>query len=428
MNWTFDSKTQGAWLIHHASKLQTVVNPSAFEKISIAGKAGMLLSALSTSNQLVISNQKMEVLAQEANINTLERSGLLQILKDHQLIDISTSGVEVLGLTTEATLKHTSEIFDNQNPSNTEVAAINISEMISSAPCERNDVLAKIADENKLDSGTLNAFRINVEEMGLVDLEKIDESKTLYFNGNLFKRNDAEKISKVLSTLTPNEQQSLIGFNQLLDKNACIEEGVAKKELGDQLFSKLSSIGMYDISVVSNEYGETGYLTKPSSFSKYSSSDIDDAFDLAKAFVSSLTYGMTKSNSSRGQISMIEDLLKALIRGDEVGPVNAIGSDYKILELKHVVEIKQGSKRNFHGNLRSGWMMKLLKKDVGILALQAIKQGNISEQSLSSLPGATINRYRGPELNRTITRKKLNERAPKDTNDMVMALRTGGLS
>lgn len=45
--------------------------------------------------------------------------------------------------------------------------------------------------------------------------------------------------------------------------------------------------------------GEVGFLTKPSSFSKYSSSDVDDAFDLAKAFVSSLTYGMTKSSHSK---------------------------------------------------------------------------------------------------------------------------------
>lgn len=428
MNQNYDSKTQGAWLIHHASKLQTVVNPSAFENINIAGKAGILLSALSTSNQLTIPNEKLDVLAKEANISTLERTGLLQILKNHQLIDVGSTGVEVLGLTTEATLNHTSNIFENHNPKSTEVAAIGISEIISFSPYERKEVLEKIADENRLDSATLDAFRVNIEEMGLVDLEKIDDSKTLYFNGNLFKRNEADKIARVLSTLTPVEQQSLTRFNQMLDKNACIEEDVAKKELGAQLFAKLCSIGMYDVSVVSNEHGETGYLTKPSSFSKYSSSTIDDAFDLAKAFVSSLTYGMTKSSSSRGQISMIEDLLKALIRGDEVGPVNAIGRDYKILELKHVVEIKQGSKRNFHGNLRTGWMMKLLKKDVGVLALQAIKQGNISEQSLSALPGATINRYRGPELNRTITRKKLNERAPKDTNDMVMALRTGRLS
>ena len=52
---TIDKKTQGAWLIHHASKLQTVVNSSPFENINIAGKAGMLLSALSTSQQLTIT-------------------------------------------------------------------------------------------------------------------------------------------------------------------------------------------------------------------------------------------------------------------------------------------------------------------------------------------------------------------------------------
>jgi len=182
---------------------------------------------------------------------------------------------------------------------------------------------------------------------------------------------------------------------------------------------------MYDINIVSNEKGEMGFVTKPSAFSKYSQSTVDDAFDLAKAFVSSLTYGMTKSRSSRGQIEMIEQLLKALIRGDEVGPVSAIGQDYKILELKHVVEIKKGQKKSFNGNMRSGWMMKLLKKDVGELALQAITQGDISEQSLDSIQGMAVNRYKAPELNRKIIRKKVNERTPKATNDMLTALRTG---
>ena len=59
METNIDSKTQGAWLIHHASKLQTVVNSLSFENISIAGKAGMLLSALSTSKQLTINFDKV---------------------------------------------------------------------------------------------------------------------------------------------------------------------------------------------------------------------------------------------------------------------------------------------------------------------------------------------------------------------------------
>jgi hypothetical protein len=425
MTTNIDPKTQGAWLIHHASKLQTVVNASAFENINIAGKAGMLLSALSTSKQLVLDHNKVNILAQEANINTLEKNALLDILKKNELINIGDNGIEILGLTTAATLEHTSKIFEKQNPKNIEIASIVLSEMISDAPYEKNEILSKISDTYQIKISNLKSFETNIEEMGLVDIEKIDNTKTLYFNGHLFKRGETQKIQKVLSTLIEEENTKLLEFNDLLTKKTCISTTEAEKILGKTLFSKLSSIGMYDINIVSNEQGEVGFLTKPSSFSKYSSSDVDDAFDLAKAFVSSLTYGMTKSSSSRGQITMIERLLNALIRGEEIGPVDAIGQDYRILELKHVVEIKQGSKTNFNGNLRTGWMMKLLKIDVCILALQAIKQGDISEQSLEFLPGAAVSKYRGPEINRTIVRKKLNERTPKDTNDMIMALRTG---
>lgn len=422
---TLNDSTQGAWLIHHASKLQAVVNPSSFENICTAGKAGMLLSALSTSEQLVLDHDKAKILAQEANISSLEQKALLEILKEHQLIDVTDSGVEILGLTTSATLEHTSKIFNSQNPKETELASLVLSERISEAPYEKKVILTQISDEYKIDKATLNDFETNIEEMGLVDVEKVDSEQTLYFNGNLFKREEANKIQNVLSTLSNSDQRKLIAFNQDLDGRSCISTTEAKQALGELLYSKLSSIGMYDINVVSNETGETGFLTKPSSFSKYSSSDIDDAFDLAKAFVSSLTYGMTRSDSARGHIDMIERLLSALIRGDEVGPVAAIGQDYKILELKHVVEIKNGSKTNYQGNLRHGWMMRLLKKDVGELALQAIQQGSISEHSLESLPGASINKYRGPEQNRMTLRKRTNKSSPKSTNDMIMALRTG---
>lgn len=418
-------KTQGAWLIHHANKLQTV-NTTAFDNIKTAGKAGILLSALSTSEEFTLNQNKVDALAKEANISKLEQRALLDILQANELIDIGQSGIAILGLTTSTTLEHTSKIFQSQEPDKTELASILLSERISEMPYKREDILTEISDLYKIDSNSLSSFQQNIEQIGLVDVENIDNQHTLYFNGNLFKRENTKKTQQVLSSLSQDEQTKLIQFNKLLDEKACIESSQAIAILGDQLYSKLSAIGMFDINVVSNEKGEVGFLTKPSSFSKYSSSDVDDAFDLAKAFVSSLTYGMTKSGSSRGNITMIEALLKALIRGEEVGPVDAIGQDYKVLELKHVVEIKQGSKRSWQGNIRSGWMMKLLKKDVGELALQAIKQGNISEQSLISLPSATINKYKGPEINRVNMRKKQVDRTSKDTNDMIMALRTGG--
>lgn len=422
-----DNKVQGAWIIHHASKLQTVTNTSSFENISIAGKAGMLLSSLSTSDELILDHDKVKIFANQASIAKSELGFFLNLLEEQELIDQSKSGIAILGLTTSATLEHTNKIFQEQTPSNTEIASLSLAEETSNSPQEKKAILEELSDKYKIDQMSLKDFEIDIEEMGLVDIEQIDSNNTLYFNGNLFKRDETKKIQKVLSTLNGQEQSKLLEFNKLLDVKACVSTNEAHKILGEALFSKLSSIGIYDINIVSNEKEEVGFITKPSSFSKYSTSDIDDAFDLAKAFVSSLTYGMTKSSSSRGQIQMIEALLSKLIRGEEVGPVDAIGRDYKILELKHVVEIKQGGKTNYHGNWRTGWMMKLLKKDVGILALQAIKQGDISEQSLVPLQSAIINRYKGPEHNRVVERKKINKATPKATNDMIMALRTGGM-
>ena len=45
-------------------------------------------------------------------------------------------------------------------------------------------------------------------------------------------------------------------------------------------------------------------------------------------------------------------------------------------------------------------MLKLLKKEVGQLALQAIRQGDVSEHSLQSLPSAAITKFSGPEDSR----------------------------
>ena len=66
---------------------------------------------------------------------------------------------------------------------------------------------------------------------------------------------------------------------------------------------------------------------------------IDDAFDLAKALVAALTYGMTERSSGTGRIQSIDLLLGRLIAGGSVGPATAIGQDYRVLEEKRVVEI-----------------------------------------------------------------------------------------
>ena len=417
-----DKKTIGSWLVHQTGKLQNVNNQSNYENTYFAGKAGILLSAISADNQSVLENKKLEALAKASSINTrLELPNLLKALKERELIDLGSNGIEVLGVTTAATLQHTADIFEGVTPSSMEKAAIELSEQCSIQPQDKREIKEELSDTFSLGETEVNQLLSDSEAIGFVDIEKIDTTKDLYFNGNLFRRNDAQKIHSVLNALADEEVRRVNEFNDALSRKSCISIDEAERMLGRDLFKKLSSIGIYDINVVSNQLESIGFITKPSAFSKFSNSMVEDAFDLAKAFVSSLTYGMTRSDYVRGQIRMIEALLRTLIRGEPVGPVAAIADDYKVLELKHVVKVYQGEK-----NGRRGYLMKLLKKEVGVLALEAIQKGDVSEQSLQALPTAAVTKFHGPEYNRERQRRSQVASSPKATNDMLMVLRTGG--
>ncbi|UCX05444.1 hypothetical protein [Shewanella glacialimarina] len=416
-----DKKTQGAWLIHHTSKLQGVENQTEFGEIYSAGKAGILLSAISADNQMQLTNERLKALANASNINALEFPAIKQLLKDKNIIDIGNTGIEVLGITSASVLTNTSNIFDSLDPSPIQYSYLNLAEKASCAPIKKSEAGEEISDTLKLSKEQLDQVFTRSEQVGFVDFEKLDQTDNLYFNGNIFRREYSRKISSVLSSLNGEENRKLIEVNQMLKMYGCISVDEAKRVLGVPLFSKISSIGLYDISVVSNDREEAGYLTMPSAFSKYSNSLVEDAFDLAKAFVSSITYGMTKSEHSRGKINHVSALIRTLVNGGSIGPVPAILHDYKVMEMKGVVQVYQGKKGS-----RIGPMMKLLKKEVGELALQVLTQGNVSEHSLICLPSAAVTNFTGPEVNRVKSRKTvgLSKRA---TIDMLSALRTGNL-
>jgi hypothetical protein len=345
---------------------------------------------------------------------------ILDTLRGRDLIDIGESAIEVLGVTTAATLAHAADVFEDLQPTNVERAAIDLSERASERPEEKSRLFELVSDSHKLSAAAGKSLFDDCEQIGFVDIERIDDTRTLYFNGNLFRREDTDKITKVLDSLTAADQTKVNEMSATLSRCACVSVNDVERILGKVLFTKLSSVGIYDINIVSNAQEEVGYVTRPSAFSKYGDSLVEDAFDLAKMFVSSLTYGMTRSQQSRGQIRMIEALMNTLISGAPIGPVPAIGQDYKILEMKNVVQVYQGSKGG-----RSGFMMKLLKKEVGVLALEVIKSADVSEHSLSALPGAAVTRFSGPEANREKKRLRQVSTNPKLTNDILMALRTG---
>ncbi len=417
-----DKKIKGSWLIHHTNKLQGVTNQQGYEKTFLAGKAGILLSAISSNNHTTISKRRLQTLSQAASINvTFELPKLLKVLRSKELIDTTENDIAVLGVTTSSALLHTSDIFDSLTPSANEKAAVELAEKASEEPITEAEASEELSDLHHLAKTEINQVIFDSEQIGFVDVEKYGKNEKLLFNGNLFRREETKKIKSVLDSLSSREQSKLNELTTLLKQKACIPVETAKAMLGEQLFSKVTAIGIFDVNVVSNSTEEVGFLTLPSAFCKFSSSMVDDAFDLTKAFVSSITYGMTKSHYERGQIQMVDALLGALVRGESVGPVRAIAEDYKILELKGVVKVATGTKKG-----RTGPLLTLLKREVGELALQAIRQGDVSEYSLSSLPTAAVTKFNGPEHNRELTRRKQIKISPKVTNDMIAALRSGG--
>ncbi|HFG6905423.1 hypothetical protein R4641_15940 [Acinetobacter baumannii] len=421
-----EKKLKGAWIIHHAQKLSEIkYTDNTFDNTLTAGKAGLLLSSLSKDEEAEISSSKVQALSTYVGISSLERKPLLDLLKEKELIDYSRSGdVVTLGLTQHSILEHTASIFDqNSNPYNLENASIFLAEKASQEPVFQKEMGTLLADEFKLSTTNLEYLFSSAETIGFTDVEILADKGKLLFNGNLFKRQYSEKIGKVFQSLTVDESAKINELNDIIRSEGCVSINEGVRVLGQKLLDKLLPIGVYEVNIVSNSREEIGFLTLPESFSKFGSNSIvDDTFDLAKAFISSLKYGMTRSAYARGQIQAIEPLLRKLIAGGQVGPVTAIGQDYKVLELKGVVQVIPYANGRFY--------LKLLKREVGEIALLVLTSGNASEHALIGdhiIPSTAATEFSGPEVNRDFLRKKQVKANPTTTNNMLDALRTGGI-
>lgn len=414
-----DKKTQGAWIVHHSNKLQSVAQTIEFQEIDFAGKCGVLLSALAADTQSNLTKKAVDGIAKAAKLNIhTDLPAILGKLKERQLVDVAQNGsVEVLGLTTSSVLSHTTDIFESTEPSPKEKAALGLSEETSKSPESESALKQWASDKFQLTKDQSSQLLDASATIGFVDVERADAGERLFFNGNLFRVENSKKIASILASLKPADRQSMQEVEDTLIQKGCVEEPIVRKMLGDQLFDKLHSIGVFDVSAVNNDTETSYYITRPGAFGKYGNLVANDAFDLAKAFVASLTYGMTKSVHSRGKIKLLNLLLDKLIRGEELNPSTAAGQDYKVLEMKGVVQVTPAGGGMFR--------MRLLKKEVGKLAKQILNFGDASEASLTALPGASVTSYQSPEVNRSIKRRDMAELDKSATAALLRDIRTG---
>jgi len=414
-----EKKTTGAWVVHHGRKVAADMRGAAeFSAIDLAAKSAGLLARLGESNESTLTRAQVTAAAKVGNLNPkTELDACLNHLQRRKLIDRSKSGdVSVLGVTGSSVLVHAADLFEDIEPQTTERAAITLSEISSRAPVSSEGAIEFLGDMHKLTKSDAIDFVQQATQIGFVDAEGEGRDRLL-FNGNLFRRETALKAKKVLDSLNSAEQLKLTNFDAEIKSNGAMTAAAATKILGESLFSKVRAAALYDINIVSNEAGDHVFITSPGSFHKFSDPLTEDAFDHAKALVAALTYGMTASSSARGKIWGIDLLLGKLIRGGTVGPATAIGNDYRALELDRVVQTER---------VGYGFTMRLLKREVGVIALEVLKGRNAAASALETLPSAGMRSYTPPEDARVRMRKGQSAASRAQTRSLLSAVRGGG--
>lgn len=385
----------GAWLVHHEQKL-SAVKVAGFDATISAGRTARVLSLITREDEWEVPLSRVDALAKANQINRLELKASLTTLKEQGLIDVTGDGVAVLGVTQSMLLSHASTMFDAEAPDNTERAAIALAELASQAPLKRSECAEEIGDTYKLSNKDIADLFEQSEQIGFIDYDGAGPDK-LYFNGSLFRRDMVNKAALILDTLKSDEQERLAQVGALLSKSGCVLKSAVVSILGDGLWAKLHQIGFYDVSTVSNNSGDTEFVSLPGALSKYIPDSLADMLDDAKALASSLTYGIAVSDPVRGRIQMPSVLLSKLItRGYVEGRAAAIASDYHVPEQRGVVQVK---------STNQGYRLTLLKREVGEMARALILQGDASEVAAGLVASGAARAYRGPEAARVTARK-----------------------
>lgn len=413
-----DKKTKGAWVLHHSDKLGRFNDPTGtFDRLHVAGLCGELASAISADGETVISIDTVRDLARVCGINpTFHLPPVLKALREQHLIDTSGDQVQVIGLTSGALLGHVGQIFEASGPGPQERASLALSEAASNIPVRETEAAARISDEYRLTTDETSSFLSQAADLGFTDSQAAPSGGRLFFNGNLFHVGEAAaKVDAVLTSLSADDRKNARDVEARLKAQGCLEVEEAKRILGHVAFKKLHSIGLWDVGQVSNPKESAAFLTRPAAFGKFGSALLDDAFDLAKALVAALTYGIIRSSSGRGRIRYPKVLIRKFVEGAWIGPATAIGEDYRVLETKRVLEVRP------EGEL---FQMRLLKKEVGELALAVLTEGDASGATLETLPGVAATKYVRPERNRELTRVAQKEMSASEVSTILDNLRS----
>jgi hypothetical protein len=430
-----DELRRGTWMVNTSKHLNTVRADSEeliyFEATEQAGKAGNLLARMAADDSETLTRPKVIEYARAANVRITEVDRCLRLLKTEDKVDFTTdsadeiTNVEVYSFSTNDALLTTARLFDRLDPSDIEQGSIETLERTFYLPQTPDEMLETLTGAGLRDRDATLALKLQ-DALGLVKSSTAG-MQTLYYNEYAF-NDDPQKALRAIASLSSADVQAVQDIQHVLTEAPGYPMELLQRKFPSRVVEMMEGIGMLDAMPVRSPNGQAVYVTIP----QLRGASIDqpalsiDVFHKAKTLLNCLRYGQFHSVRGRGKIvddAMLVNVVRKLIRGEELRPSTAAGEDYRILEREGVIATRPYGSGMFY--------MRLRQKEVGIVVLQMIQHhAAVPEGDLQLLTylGAVATERDIPEERRAEVLKARTASVTEAQNTVLQVVRTGARS
>ncbi len=385
-----DRITNGFWSIAARKHLKEFVdysdNADIFDRLNVAGKTGLFLGTIRGNKRLDNIN-KIEKMANQVGIKPIELHKIilpqLEESSDKKVEIIRDKAGNVIGIEeyvfdTKSTLEITGKVFEDLNPSDKEIIAVDTLEETKKVPYTQNEITEKMVQRGFKE----NDIRISLDIADQFKLiRKVAKKKDPIISNEYIWGSNNQRIALAVGELSKIQKDSLgetIGEIQKCQGIPYENLTIADREL----FDLAKRIGMISpIKIVTNRNVNKEFEFTQSADTLSASEDI---FDDVRLLLASIRFGENYTEYST--IYNAQKFLSAWIRNGEVGPHNANSTDYIMLEKKGIAKVAYKSKMKwgYYGQYNAqGYYLELVKVDVAKEALKFIN-GIMEENDINN--------------------------------------------
>lgn len=386
-----DRKTNGFWSIATRKHLKEFVdysdNADIFDRLNVAGKTGLFLGTIRGNKQLD-NIDKIEKMATQVGIKPIELHKVilpqLEVSSDKKVEVIRDSvgnitGIEEYVFDTQSTLEITGKVFEDLNPTDKELIAVNTLEETKKVPYTQNEITEKMVQKGFKENDIKISLDI-ADQFKLV--RKVAKKNDPIISNEYIWGSNNQKIARAIGELSKIQKDTLGTTIEEIQKY----QGIPYENLtvaDKELFNLAKKIGMINpIKIVTNRN-----VNKEFEFtqSEDTLSAVEDIFDDVRLLLASIRFG--ENYTEHSTIYDAQKFLSAWIRNGEVGPHDANSTDYIMLEKKGIAKVTYKSKRKWGYSgwyTAQGYYLELVKEDVAREALKFIN-GVIEENETNDI-------------------------------------------